>query len=183
MRAKPNLLPTLPERLHHLAYVVRDQEVNRKFFEDLLGIPLVATWCEKVFNKDLGREIEYCHTFFGVGDSGALAFFQYADESLYEEPTVNPVKMSGFRHVAFKVGRATFDELDRRITAAGIAKRITDHGYCLSLYVISPDKLRVEFTVDPPDIAKIDAMRRADAHAELARWLAGDRRTNNDDRP
>jgi hypothetical protein len=26
-------------------------------------------------------------------------------------------------------------------------------------------------------------MRRADAHSELARWLAGDRRTNNADRP
>jgi hypothetical protein len=41
------LLAALPERLHHNAYVVRDQEANRRFFEDVLGIPLVATWCEK----------------------------------------------------------------------------------------------------------------------------------------
>jgi len=26
-------------------------------------------------------------------------------------------------------------------------------------------------------------MRRKDAHSELARWLAGDRHTNNGDRP
>jgi len=26
-------------------------------------------------------------------------------------------------------------------------------------------------------------MRRADAHSELARWLAGDRRPNNNQRP
>jgi hypothetical protein len=26
-------------------------------------------------------------------------------------------------------------------------------------------------------------MRRKDAHSELARWMAGDRRPNNDDRP
>ena len=41
------LLADLPERLHHHAYVVKDQEANRRFFEDVLGIPLVATWCEK----------------------------------------------------------------------------------------------------------------------------------------
>ena len=39
------LLSKLPSRLHHNAFVVKDHEVNRRFFEDLLGIPLVATWC------------------------------------------------------------------------------------------------------------------------------------------
>ena len=39
------LLQKLPSRLHHNAFVVKDHEVNRRFFEDLLGIPLVATWC------------------------------------------------------------------------------------------------------------------------------------------
>jgi glyoxylase I family protein len=29
-------------------------------------------------------------------------------------------------------------------------------------------------------VAEIEAIRRADAHSELERWLAGDRRTNND---
>jgi hypothetical protein len=43
--------------------------------------------------------------------------------------------------------------------------------------------VRLEFTVDAPDVEAINTMRRADAHAELRRWLAGDRRTNNDDRP
>ncbi len=43
------LLSRLPSRLHHNAFVVKDHEVNRRFFEDLLGIPLVATWCEKNF--------------------------------------------------------------------------------------------------------------------------------------
>ena len=73
------LLADLPERLHHNAYVVKDQEANRRFLEDLLGIPLVATWCEKSCRADLGREVEFCHTFFGLDDGGALAFFQFAD--------------------------------------------------------------------------------------------------------
>ena len=53
-KRRPALLGELPERLHHHAYVVRDQERNRQFFEDLLGIPLVATWCEDDPPSDAG---------------------------------------------------------------------------------------------------------------------------------
>ncbi|HUZ75881.1 MAG TPA: VOC family protein [Stellaceae bacterium] len=181
-RAKPSLLAQLPERLHHYAFVVRDHEVNRKFFEDVLGIPLVATWCEQVFNNDLKRDVAYCHAFFGLGDGGAIAFFQFADEEMYQR--VKPVfpQVAAFQHIAFKVARSTFDEIAARLKAAGIAYRVTDHGYCESLYATSPDGLRVEFTVDPPHVDQINAMRRADAHQELARWLAGDHRPNNLDR-
>src|SRR5271165_1777460 len=42
------LLAKLPSRLHHNAFVVRDHEVNRRFFEDLLGIPLVATGAKRI---------------------------------------------------------------------------------------------------------------------------------------
>ena len=51
------------------------------------------------------------------------------------------------------------------------------------MYCASPDGLIVEFTVDPPHAAEIDRIRRADAHAELKRWIAGDHRPNNDLRP
>jgi catechol 2,3-dioxygenase-like lactoylglutathione lyase family enzyme len=99
--------------MSHYAFVVRDHEVNRRFFEDVLGLPLVATWC------------------------------------------------------------------DRRLAAAGVPRRQTDHGYCVSLYATSPDGLRVEFTVDPANVEDINAIRRADARAELERWLAGDHSVNN----
>ena len=180
VRAESKLLAQLPERLHHYAFVVRDQEENRKFFEDVLGLPLVATWCERLYNPDLKRDVEYCHTFFGLADGGALAFFQFADPEAYERAKPVFPQVAAFQHIAFKADRATFDEIERRLVAAGVAKRVIDHGYCLSLYATSPDGLRVEFVVDPPDVAAINAMRKADAHQELARWLAGDRRPNND---
>jgi catechol-2,3-dioxygenase len=81
------------------------------------------------------------------------------------------------------VTQGTFDELMQRATAAGVPVRKTDHGYCVSMYLKSPDGLRLEFTVDAPGAERIAAMRRQDAHSELARWLAGDRRVNNDERP
>ena len=169
-----------PQRLHHYAFVVRDHEVNRHFFEDILGIPLVATWCERAFNGVVGREIDYCHTFFAIGDGGALAFFQYADEDAYQALKSATPELGS--HIALKASKQTYGEVARRLGEAGLAFRETDHGYCQSLYVTSPDGLRVEFTVDPPEAERIAAMRLADCQSELRRWLAGDRRINNLDR-
>ena len=176
-----SLLSRLPSRLHHHAFVVRDHERNRRFFEDLLGIPLVATWCEKSFCAELGKEIEFCHTFFAMEDGSALAFFQFADPAMYElTQAEKPAQIGRYDHIAFKAEPETYDELKRRLGQNGVTYRESNHGYCKSIYVTSPDGLVVEFTEDPPDVAAIDARRRADAHRELARWMAGDRRTNNE---
>ena len=68
-----------------------------------------------------------------------------------------------------------------RVQAAGMKFRVTDHGYCRSLYVLTPDELKLEYTLDPDNADEIAGKRRADAHAELERWLAGDRTPNNTD--
>lgn len=182
-QAKPTAKPLaeLPSRLHHHAFVVKDQEVNRHFFEDILGLPLVATWCERTYHPDFGREFDYCHTFFALADGGALAFFQFADADIYEKAkAILPPSGGGWWHVAVKASQKSFDEILARVKAHGVAHRVTDHGYCVSLYVTSPDGLKVEFTVDAPNVEAINAQRRTDAHSELTRWLAGDRHANND---
>lgn len=176
-------LAELPLRLHHHAFVVKDQEINRQFFEDVLGLPLVATWCEKTFHPDFKREIFYCHTFYGLADGGALAFFQFADQDAYESARAILPPGGGWWHIALKVSEASFDELLQRVKAHGLAHRVTDHGYCRSLYLTSPDGLRVEFTVDPANVEAINAHRLADARTELQRWLAGNHTPNNENRP
>jgi glyoxylase I family protein len=180
----PKPLSRLPERLHHHAYVVKDQEANRRFFEDVLGIPLVATWCESHGNASVGREVAMCHTFFELGDGGALAFFSFADDEVYRMcQAEKPPVIRNFDHIAFKVDDQVYDEMIARLKAAGEPVRETDHGYCRSMYCTSPDGLIVEFTVDVPNAAEVLASRRATAHADLARWIAGDHRPNNELRP
>lgn len=169
----------LPLRLHHYAWVTKDHEANRRFFEDIMGMPLIATWCERAYNAEVGRELEYCHAFYGMADGGAIAFFQFADPQLYELFKAQHPKQARFGHIALKVDRETFEQTERRLKGAGIGYRVTDHGYCRSLYVMTPDELKLEYTLDPDNVGEIDAMRRADAHAELKRWLAGDRTPNN----
>lgn len=169
----------LPTRLHHNAYVSRDLEATRRFYEDLMGFPLVATWCEA--DELFGKERVYCHTFFGLGDGSALAFFQFAnpdDQALFG-PEMPP---SPFHHIALNCDAETQTAVKQRLTAAGYREPqmfMLEHGYCVSLYVTDPNGLIVELTVDDPRADEINQARRADAHAELARWLAGDHTSNN----
>jgi glyoxylase I family protein len=166
----------LPRRLHHHAFVVTDQERTRRFYEDILGMPLVATWCEREHIR--GKEREYCHTFFALADGSALAFFQFADPADHAELSASAPK--SLNHVALSVDDKGQDELMHRLEANDIPHRIVDHGYCRSLYINDPDGLAVEFTCDAADADAINARRLADAHAELRRWLQGDHQPNND---
>jgi len=161
-----------PRRLHHAAWVTRDQEATRQFYEDIIGLPLTATWAEE---GPTGRE--YCHTFFEIGDGGALAFFQWADQD------ENPIALESPGHIAFECNAETQQGIKERLEAAGHDIRVTDHGYCVSLYVHDPNNLRLEFTVDHRDIERIMATQQGRAHEDLKRWLAGDHTPNNDVRP
>jgi glyoxylase I family protein len=169
----------IPSRLHHTAYVSKNLEATRHFYEDLIGLPLLATWCES--DMLFGSERTYCHCFFGLADGSALAFFQFANP---EDQKLFGPKMpeSPFHHVALNVNAEVQAGIEKRIRAAGYAEPqmyVLEHGYCRSLYVVDPDGMICEFTVDHPDVEKINAKRRTDAHTELKRWLGGDHTSNN----
>jgi len=174
-RPKPD---SIPLRLHHSAYVCRDLEETREFYEDVLGWPMVATWreCDKVFGED---ELYYCHLFFQIADGGALAFFHFADPKQHER-FAHYGPHSPFVHLALKAADADGQrEIQRRLEAAGHPTMVLDHGYCVSLYVTDPNGLNLEFTVDHPEADKIAAQRSASAHEDLRGWLQGDRTLNN----
>lgn len=172
------VVATRPSRLHHHAFVTHDQEATRHFYEDVVGLPLVATWTE-VEHLMGGSEQEFCHTFFGLGDGGSLAFFQFANQEFSEEYAPPPAP-SLFRHVALLIGADGQDEIRARAEAAGVETMTADHGYCRSLYLRDPNGLLLEFTVDHPDADRIEAIRKEMAHRDLARWLSGDHTSNND---
>lgn len=169
----------LPSRLHHTAYVTKDQQATRHFYQDLIGLPLIATWTEA--DELFGAERVYCHTFYGLGDGGALAFFQFAnpeDQALFGPD----MPASPFVHIALKVTREVQDGIHERVKAAAWRPEevyVLEHGYCRSLYVPDPNGLLLEFTLDAPNVAEISATRAANATADLSRWLDGDHSSNN----
>ena len=164
-----------PGGLHHHAFVVADQARTRRFYEDVVGLPLVDTWTE---HDDGG---DFCHTFYELGDGSCLAFFQFADPAVHErEARPSP---SVYDHVALAATADVQVAIGARATAAGVGHLTIDHGYCTSMYLHDPDGLLLEITVDLPAAVAGAPERRARAGAELDRWLAGDRTDNNTFRP
>jgi glyoxylase I family protein len=169
----------LPARLHHTAYVTRDMEATRAFYEDVIGLPLMSTFCES--DELFGAVRTYMHTFFGLADGSALAFFQFAspeDQELFGPK----MPFSPFHHIALNVDKATQGAIEARIKAAGYKEPehfILEHGYCRSVYVTDPNGMIIEFCCDDAEAVRDAGKWREKAHSEIRRWLAGDHTSNN----
>lgn len=172
---------TRPTRLHHTAYVTKDLEKTRAFYEDVVGAPLVATWAEQ--EELFGKERTYAHCFFELEDGSALAFFQFEDDA--DDKEFGPAQAeSPFIHVALNVTKDYQDAVIKRIEASNPAEGdyyVLDHGYCKSVYVRDPNRMLLEFTTDTLQGAEhIPVERKKTAHDDLKRWLSGDHTPNND---
>src|SRR5260370_36419778 len=118
----------MPHRFHPKPKVCKDGEVTRRFYEDLLGMPLVASFSEDGEVREFpGRNINWLHLFFGLEDQGALAFFQFSDEDVYD--VMKPKVQNDFHHIALVVDTATQEELKRRLTEARLHFVVVNHNF------------------------------------------------------
>jgi len=151
----------------HRAYACWDSEETRHFYEDILGMPLIAT---VVFDDPLRNDgSRYCHTFFEIADGYVLAFFEHTS-------LVHPKRFTArsglHRHVALEVeGNATVRKFKRKLDAANVANVLIDHGAFLSLRVNDPNGLILEFMADIPSCLAYEPTSRASAHSDLQQWL------------
>ena len=156
--------------LHHHALACRDAEETRHFYEDVLGMPMVAAIQESTHPRS-GAQSAYLHLFFEMADGTCLAFFDYPDYFASLDANQLEPRDSLVHHIALEVqGYAKIELFKQRLAAHGVALREIDHGYCRSLYFVDPNGLKLELTTNvarsPADFA---AFRR-DAHATLAHW-------------
>lgn len=165
----------LPSRLHHHAYVCADQERTRRFYEDVIGLPLIGMWIEKESYE--GEALVYSHAFYGLADGSAVAFFNFADPKLQQKFAAKEQCL--FVHLALAVTREVQEDIRRRFEQAGVPVQQIDHGYCFSIYARDPDGLTVEFACDPANVADIVARQSGTARESLARWMRGDTTPNN----
>lgn len=164
-------------QLFHHAFRARDSAATRHFYEDLLGMPLIASFVETQI-PSTGAPTNYIHTYYGIGDGGALAFFQFAEGN--EGPgSFQPVS-SFDQHIALYMDTLeSLREVRTRLAAEGVPVREVDHGYCYSLYIHDPNGLQVELAVDVPNTDEIMAEARLSARTTLDNWMAGARDGNN----
>ena len=65
--------------LHHFAWRCRDAEETRRFYEDVLGLPLVhVIRADRV--PSTGELCPYVHIFFRMHDGSYIAFFDLGDD-------------------------------------------------------------------------------------------------------
>jgi glyoxylase I family protein len=153
--------------MHHHAYACWDSEETRHFYEDILGMPLIATVVlEDPLRNDGSR---YCHTFFEIADGDALTFFEHTSLS---HPKRFTARSGSHYHVALEVeGDAMVRELKCRLDAAGVANVLMDHGVFLSLRFNDPNGLVLECMANMPSSAEYERTSRRSAHSVLQQWL------------
>jgi|ERR1700730_9286557 len=153
--------------MHHHAYACWDSEETRHFYEDILGMPLIATVVlEDPLRNDGSR---YCHTFFEIADGDALTFFEHTSLS---HPKRFTARSGSHYHVALEVeGDAMVRELKCKLDAAGVANVLMDHGVFLSLRFNDPNGLVLECMANMPSSAEYERTSRRSAHSVLQRWL------------
>lgn len=158
--ASPEGGPPAIRGLHHAAFRCRDSEETRRFYEDFLGLPLVAAF--EIGTTQTGRKTQVLHTFFEMGDGSAMAFFEA------------PGRPFGFKeqhdfdlHMALEVQPEEIDSQLARGRALGYEVRgVSDHGFIRSIYFRDPNGYVVELTAKKP---------KADAGAAAAGVDQGER--------
>jgi catechol 2,3-dioxygenase-like lactoylglutathione lyase family enzyme len=169
----------IPSRLHHYNYTTQDPEKTRQFYEDVLGFPLIAFWCEvEPSPAHNGKEVVMGHSFYALADGSMLAFMHHADRELAANLAArdNPEIV----HIAMKVT----EELQRstvvKLRAAGHKVLEIDHGFVNSIYFKDPDGLTLEYAVDPDNVDEIYGEQQGGvAHSNLKRYVSGDHARTN----
>jgi catechol 2,3-dioxygenase-like lactoylglutathione lyase family enzyme len=120
--------------VHHVALLCSDVEQTIRFYQDLLGFPLV----ELFENRDYEGST---HLFFDLGHDNTLAFFDFPDLGLAPYTEV----LGGFHHLAISVDQEHWDAARARLDAAGIPTQIESE---ISLYFSDPDGVRLELIAE-----------------------------------
>ncbi len=153
--------------LHHFAYRCRDAEETRRFYEDLLGLPLVHII--KADNvPSTGEYCPYVHIFFRMRDGSYLAFFDLGDDTASDASPNTPAWVN---HIALRVdSERALEEAKARLAAAGVEViGVTDHHFIKSIYFFDPNGIRLELTTYTGSDAYM-AEKEAAARAELDAW-------------
>ena len=130
--------PSTARGIHHLALICSDVERTIRFYQDVLGFPLI----EVIENRDYQGST---HFFHDLGNGNLLAFFDFPGLGL--EPAVEAI--GGVQHIAISVSSEHFEELKARLDEHGIPYLGPDRGITNSVYFRDPDGLQIELLREP----------------------------------
>ena len=153
--------------LHHFAWRCRDAEETRRFYDDLLGLPLVHLIRADIV-PSTGERCPYVHVFFQMRDGSYIAFFDLGDDAKSEPSPNTPAWVN---HLALEVaGEEELRAAKERLEVEGVeVLGVTDHRIIKSIYFFDPNGIRLELTTR---VASAEEMRAAEtaAHPALLAW-------------
>jgi catechol 2,3-dioxygenase-like lactoylglutathione lyase family enzyme len=120
--------------VHHVALMCTDVERTIRFYQGLLGFPLV----EIFENRDYKGST---HLFFDIGLDNCLAFFDFPGLDLGPYAEV----LGGLHHIALSVEPAVWEAARSKLEAAGVACHVDSE---ISLYFSDPDGVRLELIAE-----------------------------------
>jgi len=123
------------QRTGHVAIRVRDLDVTRAFYRDVLGMTVAS---DQPGRAVFFRFDKYHHD---------LVAFKAGEDIGPASP-----RHAGVLHIAFVADEfETVRGFYRRLTAHGIPVRCTDHGFTKSIYFSDPDGIELEIYVEVPE--------------------------------
>ena len=126
--------------LHHAAYRCRDSEETRRFYEGFLGLPLVNAF--EIAETKSGRKTRTLHSFYGLDDGSAVAFFE-APDMAFEFKEQHDFDL----HIALEVTPEALDNMFAKGKAEGREVRgVSDHKFIRSIYFRDPNGYVIELT-------------------------------------
>ena len=120
--------------IHHVALICSDVEQTIRFYQGLLGFPLV----ELFENRDYKGST---HLFFDIGHDNSLAFFDFPGLDLGPYAEV----LGGLHHIAISVDPAAWAAARAKLDAAGVPSHIDSE---ISMYFSDPDGVRLELIAE-----------------------------------
>jgi glyoxylase I family protein len=123
--------------IHHAALICSDVEQTIRFYDGLLGFPLV----ELTENRDYPGS---SHFFFDLGNSTLLGFFDFPGLGL--QPAEE--RIGTVQHIAIGVPPDKHAELRTKLDAEGIPYDGPQRGIPESIYLRDPDGIGIELLSD-----------------------------------
>jgi len=125
--------PSTARGVHHVALICRDVEETIRFYQGLLGFPLV----EMVENRDYAGST---HFFFDIGHGNLLGFFDFPG---HEHPEFHET-IGGIQHMAISVDKEQFDAAKTKLDELKIDYLGPDRGVEDSIYLRDPNGAGIE---------------------------------------
>jgi len=153
--------------LHHFAYRCRDAEETRRFYEDILGLPLFH-YIRSDIVPSTGEYCPYVHIFFRMTDGSCLAFFDLGDNVAPVPSTNTPAWVN---HIALRVDTVEqLETMKARLEAHGIdVLGVTDHRVFKSIYFFDPNGIRLELCAQLASDSQMFSEQKG-IHEKIAAW-------------